>query len=552
MDFKKGVHFSDASTEANYNNGLAKFANNIIAGCLTNISNTNSTTVSSLTNNNTLQTATGTSLLTAPYTTSANGSYIGDYRPATGSSALSGSSFTDGSLSGLVLTAPTVSASVIHICKLSTPPTLTATASAGCTLKWYGTYATGGTSTGTTAPTVSNVASKTYYVAQVNAYGVESARQAISVIIDPLAGTPASITGKTIDLCVATSYKYFVTTPAVGAASYTWVLPTGATLDSTSTIGDTAWISYDNTYTVNVIGVKANNYCGSSATRVLKTTALPTTPVAIMGSAMVCSSVGSTTPLTYSIAGVAGFSNYTWSVPTGATLVSGQGTTSINVTFQTGFITGLISVQTTGSCRSSLARVFKTYVKPAALPTSVVVGNSSICSTGATEGYKMTAVLGATSYNWVVPTVGATILNGQGTDSITVQFTSALVSGSLVKVQAVNTCGGSAFKSVTLTSVTCSARMASANSTELNNNATSLYPNPASTQFSVNYTAATASEIMISVYDVLGRKVSESKNSVTNGSNSIIVNCENLNSGVYTVKVIDVPTNKTETLQLVK
>jgi len=553
MDFKKGVHFSDAATETGYNNGLAKFSNNIIAGCLTNIVNTSSTTVNNLTGSNTFTSTTGTGLLTAPYTTSAYGAYIGDYRPASSSIALTGASFTDAGFSGLVLTTPTVSFDTMHVCKLATAPTLSATASAGCTIKWWGTYATGGVSTGTTPPTVSNVASKNYYVSQVNSLGVESARKSMTVIIDPLVGTPASITGRTIDLCFGTSYKYYVTTPALNATSYTWVMPAGATLVSTSTIGDTAWVSYDNTYVVNVIGVKANNNCGSSATRVLKTATRPGTPVSITGTSMVCSSVGSSTPVSYSIAGVSGFSNYTWSVPAGATLVSGQGTTSIDVTYQTGFLVGVISVQTTGSCQSSLARVYKAYVKPAALPTTVVTGNATPCASGATEGYKVNSVLGATQYNWIAP-VGATILNGQGTDSVTVQFTSSLVSGSLLKVQAANACGGSAYKSITLTPNTgCRVASQSSNNSVVSSNvATSLFPNPASTQFTVNYTSEMSKEIMISVYDVLGRKVSESKNLVSNGSNSIVVNCENFNTGVYTVKVIDLTNNASETLQLVK
>lgn len=559
MDFKNGLHIDGTACENNATNGLLKFKNNIIAGYTQLLEvNSTSTYLSTLTSNfsgswNNSSYSSTTGILTAPYTTSTTGAYTGDYRPATSSAALTGADFSDASFSGLVLTSPAVGFDSMHICKLSTAPTLTATASAGCTIKWWGTYATGGVSTGTTAPTVLNVASKTYYVSQVNSLGVESARRGIKITIDPLVATPSSITGRTIDLCTGVSYKYYVTAPAANATSYSWTMPAGATLVSTSTIGDTAWVSYDNTYTVNVITVKANNGCGSSAPRVLKTTAKPGTPVAIAGSSMVCSSVGSSTPLTYSIAGVSGFSNYTWSVPTGATLVSGQGTTSIDVTFQTGFITGLISVQTTGSCQSSLSRVFKTVVKPAALPTTVVTGNATPCASGATEGYKVNSVLGATSYNWVAP-AGSTILNGQGTDSITLTITSALVSGSLVKVQAVNACGASAFKSIALTPNTgCRVAAQSSNNSVVSSNvATSLFPNPASTQFTVNYTSEVSKEIMISVYDVLGRKVSESKNLVSNGANSIVVNCENFNTGVYTVKVIDLTNNASETLQLVK
>ncbi|MFM2048673.1 MAG: hypothetical protein RI955_1221 [Bacteroidota bacterium] len=560
MDFKNGLHIDGTACESNATNGLLKFKNNIVAGYTQLLEvNSTSTYLSTLTTlfsgswNNASYTSTS-GILTAPYTASATGAYIGDYRPATSSVALTGADFTDGSFSGLVLTTPSVGFDSMHICKLTTAPTLSATASAGCTIKWWGTYATGGASTGTTAPTVSNVASKTYYVSQVNSLGVESARRGIKITIDPLVATPASITGKTIDLCTSVSYKYYVTTPAAYATSYTWVIPTGATLVSTSTMGDTAWISYDNTYVVNVIGVKANNNCGSSATRVLKVQAKPTTPSVITGTSMVCAARSNGDTLSYSVVNNSSFPANTWVVPTGMNIISGQGTNAITATFDNTFVVGVISVSANGTCLSSLSKVYKVYVKPAALPTTVITGNASPCASGATEGYKVTSVLGATSYNWVAP-AGATILNGQGTDSVTVQFTSSVVSGSLLKVQAANACGASAFKSIALTPNTgCRVAGKSANTASViaSNVATSLYPNPASTQFTVNYTAELSKEIMISVYDVLGRKVAESKNSVSNGLNSIAVNCENFNAGVYTVKVIDLTNNASETLQLVK
>jgi hypothetical protein len=554
MDFKKGVHFSDAATETNYNNGIAKFSNNIIAGCVTNISNSSTTTIANLTAGNTFTSSTGNSLLTAPYTLSAYSAYIGDYRPSATSIALTGASFTDAGIVGLVLTTPSTPYNSINICKATTAPVLSATPSAGCTIKWWGTYAVGGVSTGAVPPVVSNIASKTYYVSQVNGLGVESARKGILLTIDPLVGTPLSITGKIIDLCTSTPYKYYVTTPATAAINYTWIMPTGATLVSTSTIGDTAWVSYNSTYVYGNIGVQANNNCGTSATRSLKTTLKPGTPLAIIGPGMVCSSVGSSTPTMYSIAGVSGFSNYTWAPPAGATIVSGQGTNTVGITFQTGYLGGYITVQTTGTCQSSSLRSLKTYVKPVALASTVITGNTNPCASGATEGYKVTLVLGATQYNWTVPS-GATILNGQGTDSITVQFTSALINGAILKVQSANACGVSAFKSILLSpdsNCRVASRMALNNNVSNLNTATSLFPNPATDQFTISYNATMNSQITIEVYDLLGRKVFESNNSVVNGSNSINVNCENFATGVYTVKVSNSTENNIKTLHLVK
>ncbi|HWY98532.1 MAG TPA: hypothetical protein VNY36_05540, partial [Bacteroidia bacterium] len=70
------------------------------------------------------------------------------------------------------------------------------------------------------------------------------------------------------------------------------------------------------------------------------------TPGAITGNATAC-------PLpytgTYSISAVAGATGYNWSVPSGVTITSGQGTTSINISCSTA-LTGNICVFAIGSC----------------------------------------------------------------------------------------------------------------------------------------------------------------------------------------------------------
>lgn len=75
--------------------------------------------------------------------------------------------------------------------------------------------------------------------------------------------------------------------------------------------------------------------------------AIPSSPTAVAGSSSVCE--GSTA--TYSINPVGGATGYTWSVPVGSTINSGQGTTSINVTF--GSTSGNVSVTADNSCGSS-------------------------------------------------------------------------------------------------------------------------------------------------------------------------------------------------------
>jgi len=73
-------------------------------------------------------------------------------------------------------------------------------------------------------------------------------------------------------------------------------------------------------------------------------------PGAITGLTTVCSGQSG---VTYSIGSVTNATSYTWSVPSGATIVSGQGTTSITVNF--GSSSGNISVTASNSCSNSSA-----------------------------------------------------------------------------------------------------------------------------------------------------------------------------------------------------
>jgi hypothetical protein len=172
----------------------------------------------------------------------------------------------------------------------------------------------------------------------------------------------------------------------------------------------------------------------------------PATPGAITGTVSVCASQ---TGVIYSIAAVPGASSYTWTVPAGATITAGQGTTSITVTF--GSTSGNISVTASNGCGTSLANVLAvTVTSPPATP-GAITGLISVTNGQVGVVYSIAAVPGATSYTWTVPT-GATITSGQGTTSITVTFGSN--SGN-VCVTASNACGTSAASCLAVTVSGC-------------------------------------------------------------------------------------------------
>ena len=99
----------------------------------------------------------------------------------------------------------------------------------------------------------------------------------------------------------------------------------------------------------------------------------PLAPGPIIGSTNVCEfSTGN-----YSITAVAGASNYTWTVPAGSTINSGQGTTAINVTF--GNASGNICVQAGNTCDTSAFTCAPIIVSAA--PTQAAAGpDQRVCA----------------------------------------------------------------------------------------------------------------------------------------------------------------------------
>lgn len=220
--------------------------------------------------------------------------------------------------------------------------------------------------------------------------------------------TAAEITG-TESFCGPVTCETYTLTGVTGATSYAWTA-TGGTLCAPSAT-TTANVSFTTTGKVTVV---ASNTCGA-ATPVELAVVVSSTPAtsAISGNAAPqCSATG----VNYTVTGGVG-STYAWTVPTGATIATGQGTASITVNF--GSADGDITVVETsaGGCIGTI----KTYaVALTPIVTSAINGNDApeCSSTGVT--YSVTSKVGST-YAWTVPT-GATIASGQGTASITVNF----------------------------------------------------------------------------------------------------------------------------------
>ncbi len=140
-----------------------------------------------------------------------------------------------------------------------------------------------------------------------------------------LPATPGTISGQTSDICKNEVLTYSVASVS-GATGYDWVIPSGWSIQSGQ---NTRTLTVKAGTNGGTLKVRAKNSAGASSYRTasLSIRPLPVQPGIISG----LSTIGYNTVTTYSISAISGTLSYNWTVPTGVTILSGQGSTSISV-----------------------------------------------------------------------------------------------------------------------------------------------------------------------------------------------------------------------------
>ncbi len=209
---------------------------------------------------------------------------------------------------------------------------------------------------------------------------------AISMTHPPV--MPGSITGSA-SVCEGATETYSIS-PVSGASTYTWTLPSGAFIASgygTNSVNITFASSS------GTVCVTADNSCGSSEPQCIPITVFGSlsgiVPGSITGASSVCSGA---TDVSYSISEMSDATSYSWTVPSGATIVSGTGTNSILTDF--GSTSGIVSVTASNSCGSSDSRVLAVSVSPNSVGGSIS-GASSICLGGDTGTMTLSGNVGS-------------------------------------------------------------------------------------------------------------------------------------------------------------
>jgi len=252
---------------------------------------------------------------------------------------------------------------------------------------------------------------------------------------------PTSINGP-VGVCRNAINQVFSVDPVPGIVSYEWDFPFGATGSSTT---NSISLNFSSTYVTGNICVRAVSACGASATycrAILYYGAKPLTPGTITGKA-----IGLCNNENYSVVPVANTTNYNWVAPANTSIVSGQGTSQIVLSFGAGFVSGTLSV-TAANCKGTSGARTLALAKNPAVPSSIIGPVLEVCA-GSTQNYSCPLVAGATIYTWAVPT-GAVINSGQGTNAISVTFPATFLSGN-IRVSSGTSCGSGAQRSVMVT-----------------------------------------------------------------------------------------------------
>lgn len=329
---------------------------------------------------------------------------------------------------------------------------------------------------------------------------------------------PSSISGPA-RLCPGDSATYSVAT-VVRARSYTWNLPAGLTLVNGAGTNIIRVVA-DASYTGGTLGVSAVNACGTGAER-NKNLSLntPTTPGIISGaSSGLCQLQG----VAYSIAPMNGMTTYSWTASTSASIVSGNGSTSVIVDFSPLFSTGNISVTAQNACGSSSARTLALTSTPAR--PGPINGPVNLCPSATGVPFSVGTVNGTTSYNWSLFT-GASIASGAGTKNITVDVPSNPSTGNNIVVNASNACGpgpNRAINGITVDNSFCARKSASAEPVSI-----SAYPNPAQNMVFLKADGFTPERIEL--YNLLGE-------CLLNASWTNWLSMKNLQNGLYIIRV---------------
>lgn len=181
----------------------------------------------------------------------------------------------------------------------------------------------------------------------------------------------------------------------------------------------------------------------------------------------------------YSISPISGATSYQWSVPTGATITSGQGTTAIAVNYSSSASSGVVSVFGKNSAGNGAPSNLAVTVNNVPAAPGTPSGPATVdLFNGTSSEYTTSGSTTAVSYEWTLEPAESGSISGT-TTTATVNWNS-YIGAATVKVRGLNNCGTGSYSAAFAVSVT--------NTTGIDNLSTetlSVYPSPSNGQFTI-------------------------------------------------------------------
>lgn len=322
----------------------------------------------------------------------------------------------------------------------------------------------------------------------------------------------AGVISGTAAVCGGTQGVAYSCATIAGASYYVWTLPTGATIAS-GTGTNSITVNFAANGSSGNITVYGNNLCGNGAVSPnfpVTVTAMPAAAGTITGPSEVCNG---STGIVFAVAAIANATNYTWTVPSGATIISGGTTNTITVNFSNTASSGNITVFGSNNCgNGSVSPAFAVTVNP--IPAApVVVALSDTVSSSAASGNQW--YFSATSGG-----------SGNLVPGATAQTHVATETGWYWSVVTLGGCSSPESNRVYVI-------VTGINELEATN--WKIFPVPNDGHFSITVEHAGQSKFTIEAYNNLGARIYQQREITISGTTLLNIDLRPIPNGVYTI-----------------
>ena len=315
---------------------------------------------------------------------------------------------------------------------------ISASSMEGATINWTGPNGFLSNSAEIVFPNITQTDEGIYSVVATNACGSSPATD-YTLVVESIPTTTATIVGPALICEGSDSISLSASLLSVPGASYfVWNLPSGIFAHEQGL--EEIVLGFDDTLSLAEVSVSAQNQCGTgpaSQAFLFDVHPLPADAASISGQSIVCEGEDS---ILLSVPPIANADSYLWQIPYGIIPQGSIDANSILLSFPNYFSSAPITVSGQNVCGlGNSATDYMISANPLPSAAGTISGSNTVCQGQNGVAYSIPGISNANSYQWILP-IGATIISGNSSHSILVNFSSSATSG-ILQVQGENYCG---------------------------------------------------------------------------------------------------------------